>query len=77
MQPFFYFMPNKTLVLELSKHFQHQILSIPYEVMCEVLNQIHLYASGQIETFSQFYVCNRGKIWFVDINESDVKVFFK
>lgn len=70
-------MAKIVLALELSKKFQHQILSIPWDVMCEVFSEIHLYAVGEIDSFTQLYVCDSGKLWFVDIDTTDVRVFYK
>ena len=76
MQPFFNFMAKSIVQLELTKHFQHQILSCPHEVICEVFNEVHQILAGEIEEFTNFYVCSDGKLRHIDINQNDVKFLF-
>jgi hypothetical protein len=69
-------MQKKIIGLELSKRFQHQMLSCPHEVICEVFAQIHMFLAGEIEEYSNFYVCSRGILWHIEIDANDVKFLF-
>ena len=71
-----FFMQNKIIGLELSLNFQHQMFSCPCDVMCEVFNQLHLLFGGEIDELSKFYVCELGKLWYLDISKRDVKFIF-
>lgn len=52
------------------------MLSCPHEVICEVFNEVHQILAGEIEEFTNFYVCSDGKLWHIDINQNDVKFLF-